>query len=255
MPHVQVGDLTMYYEEHGTGGGPVLVLLHGFTSTGSTAWRNQVPPFGAQYRLLVPDWRGHGRTDNPGGATAMNHRQFARDMAGFCRALKVDQAIFCGTSSGAMQLLSFGLESPGLVRALVLTACSHYYAEELRAWWRQQTPETVAGPERQLALQQLHTALGPEHWRTVVGAWIGLGDHTHTEDFPKKEELHGIQAPTLIIHGDRDRYFPVEVPVELYRLLPDAELCLLPRTGHGPAGEHPEWFNPIVLDFLTRRAA
>ena len=70
---------------------------------------------------------------------------------------------------------------------------------------------------------------------------------------PEKEALRGIQVPTLILHGDRDRFFPVEMPAELYRLLPDAELCILPRTGHGIPGERPEWLTEIVLDFLTRR--
>ena len=46
--------------------------------------------FGERYRLLVPDLRGHGQTDNPGGRAAMNHRQFGRDVAGFCRALGIE---------------------------------------------------------------------------------------------------------------------------------------------------------------------
>lgn len=250
MPYTYVDDLTMYYEEHGTEDAPALVLLHGFNNTGSSAWQHQIPMFGQHYRLLVPDWRGHGRTDNPTGAAAMNHRQFARDAAGFCRALGVERALFCGSSSGAMQLLSLALAAPELVQALVLSACSHYYSDRLRAWWSEQTPETVVGPERRQAMQQRHTAMGPEHWRTVVGAWIALGKHAHTDDFPEKEELRRIHAPTLIIHGDRDRFFPVDVPVELYSLVPNAELCLLPRTGHGVPGERPDWFNTIVLDFL-----
>ena len=66
--------------------------------------------------------------------------------------------------------------------------------------------------------------------------------------------MRGIAAPTLIVHGDRDWFFPVAVPAELYRRLPDAELCILPNTGHAPPVERPEWFNAITLDFLGRRA-
>jgi pimeloyl-ACP methyl ester carboxylesterase len=72
---------------------------------------------------------------------------------------------------------------------------------------------------------------------------------------PEPEALRRIQAPTLILHGDRDWLFPVEVPLALYRLLPDAELCVLPQTGHGVHAERPEWFQAIVVDFLARRAA
>jgi pimeloyl-ACP methyl ester carboxylesterase len=154
-----------------------------------------------------------------------------------------------------MQLLALALEAPDLARAFVYCAGAHYFSDEVRAWLRAQTPESVVAPERRPAMRARHTALGSEHWRTVVAAWLALADHGHAEDFPEPGNLHRIRAPTLVVHGDRDRYFPVEVPVELYRLLPDAELCLLPRTGHGVQRERPEWFNAIVLDFLARRAA
>jgi pimeloyl-ACP methyl ester carboxylesterase len=65
--------------------------------------------------------------------------------------------------------------------------------------------------------------------------------------------LAGITAPTLIVYGDRDWFFSVAVPTALYGLLPDAELCILPGTGHAPPIEHPDWFNTITLDFLGRR--
>src|SRR5690242_4251975 len=105
MPYATLDDLTMYYEEHGAPDGPPLVLLHGFLSSGSTAWAALFPALGARYRLVVPDWRGHGRTGNPGGPAAMNHRQFAHDAVALCRALRLERPILCGVSSGAMQLL------------------------------------------------------------------------------------------------------------------------------------------------------
>jgi pimeloyl-ACP methyl ester carboxylesterase len=111
----------------------------------------------------------------------------------------------------------------------------------------------VGGAEQVDREQTRHTALPAAHWREVVSAWIALGGHAHSEDFPAVAELRGIQAPVLIIHGDRDHFFPVEVATGLYRLLPDAELCLLPNTGHVPPFEHADWFNAITLDFLRRR--
>ena len=245
------GALEMYYEQHGQPDGPAMLLLHGFNSWGHF-WRDQLEAFGARYRLVVPDWRGHGRTGNPAGPDAMTHHQFARDAVALCAALVLERPVFCGESSGAMQLLWLAVDAPQLPRALVLAGGTHYYSDELRAWWRTQTPETVVAPERRPAMQETHTALGPDHWRSVVAAWIALGEHAHTDDFPEDEALRGIRVPTLIVHGDRDRFFPPAVPVALYGLLPDAELCILPNTGHTPPRERPEWFNAIVLDFLAR---
>jgi pimeloyl-ACP methyl ester carboxylesterase len=243
----------MFYEEHGRWEDLPLVLLHGFSGTGAM-WAGQLAAFGERYRLLVPDLRGHGRTDNPGGLAAMNHRQFGRDVAAFCRALGVERAVFCGESTGAMLLLTLGLEAPELAAALVLAGGTYFYGPELRSWWRTQTPESlIAGTANPEERRSRHVALGPDHWRTVGEAFIALGTHAHGEDFPEAEELREIAAPTLIVHGDRDWFFPVAVPTELYRLLPDAELCLLPNTGHVPPVERTEWFNAIVSDFLGRR--
>lgn len=255
VPYLDLPDLRLYYETHGDAAAEPLVLLHGFNGSGGAAWRHHIPVFGERYRLIVPDWRGHGRTDNPLGAAGMNHRQFARDCAAMCGALGIERAVFVGQSSGAMQLLYFALEQPALVKALIFCAGSHCYPDELRAWWRTLTPEAWVSPERREALRQVHTALGPEHWCTVVGAWIALGEHAHEDDFPPLEALHGIAAPTLIVHGDRDRFFPVDVPTDLYRRLPNAELAVLPNTGHGVPSERPEWLTRLALDFLTRHGA
>ena len=181
MPYVAVDDLTLYYEEHGRPDGLPLVLLHGFNGTGA-AWSTQLAAF-ARYRLLAPDLRGHGRTDNPGGLAAMNHRQFARDGIAFCRALGIPRAAFCGESTGAMLLLTLGLAAPDLATALVLSGGTYYYGEELRAWWRAQTPETLVGDRE--GARARHTALGPDHWRTLAAAFIALGAHAHAEDFPE----------------------------------------------------------------------
>jgi 3-oxoadipate enol-lactonase len=249
VPLIAVNDLTMQYEEHGRADGVPLVLLHGFQQTGEM-WRWQISAF-ADFRLLVPDLRGHGRTNNPAGISAMNHRQFARDIIAFCAAVGVERTIFCGESTGAMLLLSLALAAPALPRALILAGGTYFYGEEIRAWWRTQTPERLV---RDIdGAQKRHTALGPEHWRTVAEAFIALGTHAHREDFPEVEELRAIATPVLIMHGDRDFFFPVAVPSGLYGLLPDAELCILPRTGHVPPIERPDWFNSIVREFLARR--
>ena len=65
-----------------------------------------------------------------------------------------------------------------------------------------------------------HTAHGPETWRDVAEALIALGTHAHTDDFPEPETLREITAPVLIIHGDRDELFSVDVPVEPLRAAP-----------------------------------
>ena len=74
----RVNDMTVYYEEHGRPDAPALVLLHGYTVTGRITWNEHLDALGAEYRLIVPDNRGHGLTDNPAGRSGMNHHQFTQ---------------------------------------------------------------------------------------------------------------------------------------------------------------------------------
>ncbi|MCC6580808.1 MAG: hypothetical protein IT440_10235, partial [Phycisphaeraceae bacterium] len=79
------------------------------------------------------------------------------------------------------------------------------------------------------------------------GSVVAPGDHAYT---PAK--LRTITAPALIIHGDRDIFFPVRIAVEMYTSMPNAELCVLPRCGHEVPDRFVSFFVQIVLDFLGR---
>jgi pimeloyl-ACP methyl ester carboxylesterase len=252
MPTVDVEDIRLHYEEYGSPDGQPLMLLHNFTGTGATVWERDIPAFHA-YRLIVPDWRGHGKTNNPRGLQAMNHRQFAEDIVGLCDALGLTEPIFCGFSSGAMLLLSLAVASPMLPRALVLAACTHYLPVAAASRIRGLAADALP-PQRVEQLQRIH-AQDPGHWRRVCEAFVALTGHERSEDYPSRDEIGRIEAPALVLHGDKDQLFPVEIPVELHSLLPDSELCILPATGHGLPAERPEWFQSIVLDFLGRRVA
>ena len=252
MATIMIDGMRVYYAEHGTPDGPPLVLLHGFTGTGDF-WSKQLTAFGAHYRLLVPDLRLHGRTDNPGGLAAMNARQFAHDIIAFCRTLGIERAAFCGESFGAILLLSLALETPELAAACILTGGTHYFDDGIRTYLQQETPDNIAEGWRAIMQQGPHSAQGPDHSRSVIEAHAALRFHAHAEDFPEAEELRGIGAPVLIVHGDRDSAHPVEDTLTLYRLLSDGELCVLPHTDHFPPEERPDWFNAIALDFLACR--
>ena len=55
-----------------------------------------------------------------------------------------------------------------------------------------------------------------------------------------------------IVHADRDRYFPVRVPLAMYQAIPSAELCIAPNCGHDVPGASPTLFTTALLDFLGR---
>src|SRR5665647_2026180 len=52
------------------------------------------------------------------------------------------------------------------------------------------------------------------------------------------------------IHGDRDRFFPVEIPVSIYRSIPDAALWIIPGGDHVPIYDSTVPFTSTALRFL-----
>jgi pimeloyl-ACP methyl ester carboxylesterase len=259
----RVNDMSVYYEEHGRPDAPALVLLHGYTVTGRITWDEHLDALATEYRLIVPDSRGHGLTDNPAGPSAMNHHQFTRDVSTFCDRLGIERAAFCGYSSGAMVAMNLALARPDLVAAAVLTSGTFTIPEATRAMMRAMTvtelahswfgePVDSAEPYPEL-FTSAHRALGPDHWQIVMADFLAGFSRPDAEDYPEPDALSQIQAPILILHGDRDAFFPVEIPVEMYRRLPDAELSVLPQTPHELVQAQPELFRTLVMDFLSRR--
>lgn len=263
MPFETVGDLRIYYATAGSPTAPPLVLLHGFGGCGDS-WRRQIGPFSEHYRVVVPDMREHGRTNNPLGGAGVNHRQFALDVANLCDGLGIGRAAFCGESSGSILQLTLALARPDLVAAAVWSSGTYFWPEDLRSTNAGLTVDRLAaelfgspGPDGApspafVEFSSAHASQGEDHWRDLARDFIALWSHPHDADFPAEKELRGIEAPLLLVHGDRDASIPVERAVRFRQLLEHTEFCVLPNTGHNPPEEQPSLFNGAVLDFLQR---
>lgn len=264
MPFATVGDLRVHYLTAGSSASPPLLLLHGFGGCGNS-WRRQIGPFSEHYRVVAPDMREHGRTNNPLGSAAINHRQFASDVADLCDSLEIGRAAFCGESSGSILQLSLALARPDLVAAAVWSAGTYFWPEDLRSSTGGLTVDRLAaeffgspGPDGMpspafVEFASAHASQGEGHWRELARDFIAMWSHSHESDFPAESELIGIEAPILLVHGDRDPTIPVERAARLRHLLTNAELCVAPNTGHSPPEEQSSLFNAVVLDFLRRR--
>ena len=97
----------------------------------------------------------------------------------------------------------------------------------------------------------MHTALGSDHWRVVLGDFIGLFSHDHAEDFPDEAELGNIRVPVLLVYGDRDPNFAPEIACQLYRKLPRRTLCSAEHRPLATKGATPS-LQPSRRDFLAR---
>ena len=247
MPMVRVRDLNMYYRNHGRPDGEPLVLLHNITSTGHI-FDPFLDQLGEKYRLIVPDWRGHGRTTNPGGN--ITHSELAKDIAAFAIALDLDRAHYCGFSSGGMQLLFLAMENPQLLHSLTLVSANYTFDDHVKTRVRQ--IRNSDGPKWVDRLNALHEEThGPDYANTVLDLWVEAVHRPDELPFTP-DELRDITCPTLILQGDRDEFFQLHVPVTMYQAIENATLCILPNCGHMVLSESPAIFLTALMDFLAR---
>ena len=81
------------------------------------------------------------------------------------------------------------------------------------------------------------------------------GAHAALASYPLREELSGVEAPTLIVWGTHDTLVGAEQADELERLIPHASKVVFERTGHVPMLERPARFNEVVDDFIAAPAS
>jgi pimeloyl-ACP methyl ester carboxylesterase len=218
----------------------------------------QIPVFSKHFRVIAPDSRGHGKTDNPSGN--LSYRLMADDMAAFMDALGLEQPSVCGWSDGGQIALELGMHYPERISCMVVGAAWYRFSrtyQELLGAMGFEAPGSVNIERIKQSLPQLaglwqlwHSSIhGPNYWETLATQistmwWTPL-NYT-ADDFQK------IEIPTLILVGDRDQMIPVEEAVEMYRLIPEAELTVVPHSDHSLPRMRAEMFSTIVMDFLLR---
>jgi pimeloyl-ACP methyl ester carboxylesterase len=228
------------------GDGEPLLLLHGFSGTGAM-WEPLFDAF-SDYQLIVPDLRGHGHSTNPDGE--FTHRQAALDMFALLDRLGIRSFKAIGGSTGGMTLLHMATGQPERVEAMILVGATSFFPESARQIMRGRSPDNA--PTEQLEALAARHSRGTKQARALISQFHAFKDSYDDMNFTPPY-LATIQASTLIVHGDRDRFFPVSIPVEQYRSIPNSYLWIIPNAGHGA----PLWsergrdtFSAIALDFL-----
>jgi pimeloyl-ACP methyl ester carboxylesterase len=228
MQTLSVNGIELAYDVRGEG--PPLLLLHGFFgSSGDWVHLFDLDALAKSWRLIMPDARGHGRSTDPRGE--LTHRRAATDIQALLDHLKLDRVRAIGLSFGGNILLHLATAAAtrGRLEAMVTIGSPSTFPPPARAImagltvesrteddWREMRARHVRSDDQIRAL-----------WRTAHGF------STDTEDLAfTPAELRAIAARTLIVAGDRDPLYPLEVFVEQFRAIPDAALYVIPNGGH-----------------------
>jgi pimeloyl-ACP methyl ester carboxylesterase len=245
-----INGMDLYFESYGDG--QPLLLLHGFTGCGDD-WRHvfDLDGLASRYRLIVPDARGHGRSTNPAGS--FTHRQCALDLAALLDALGIDRASAIGLSLGGNTLLHLATREPARMESMVLVSATMDYPAAARALMRQvATMEHPAEEWHSLLQRHRH---GPEQVRALWRHTQFFAD-SHDDMCFTPSDLARIAARTLIVYGDRDPLYPIEMAIQMFRAIPRAALRVVPEEGHAPIfiGHAKAGFVADALAFLGAAA-
>ena len=244
-----VNDIEIYYEVRGEG--EPLLLLHGGGGIGAN-WQLILPSPPTGYRLITPDARGHGKTTNP--SMRFTFKQLALDVFALLDRLGIERFKAIGLSLGAKTLLHVATQQPSRVEAMVLVSATPYFPEPARSAMAEMTPETRTDAEWK-QMRQWHQH-GDEQivaiWKQMNSLKDSYDDMNFTPPY-----LSTVAARTLIVHGDRDPLYPVDLALEMYEAIPDSYLWVIPNGGHGPifgeysgGGETTSHFAETALGFL-----
>lgn len=263
MPTVRVGDADIFFQV--TGNGDPLLLVAGF-GCDHLIWARIAQTLAQQYRVVVFDHRGIGRSMGP--VEGLSLRTLAEDAAGLLRAIGIGAAHVAGHSMGGMVAQEIAIAEPTMVSSLMLfSSCASLDARGraiIESWGhlpQRVDPEAAA----RLVLPWLYT----NAFFATPGAVDDLVSLMLANPYPPSaqailaqsraiqaadmtERLAQIAAPTLVLVGREDILTPVDYSEQLVSAIRSAELEVLDGTGHGLLVESPDLVASAMRVFLEK---
>jgi len=264
MPITKVGEINVeYYVE---GNGPPLLMIMGFAGQ-AASWGE---PFLSEMRKRFTVIRFSNRgTGQSGAAAAITVPLMAEDAAGLMRELGIEKAHVFGISMGGMIAQELVLNHPAQVQGLVLgcTNCGPAHSvqvpaelmskfgammnlpveERIRQFWQMTvTTEFVERAQEFLDGIMAMALATPTPWQTFGLQFAAI------QAFDSYERLPQVQAPTLIIHGNRDALVPVENADVLQQRIGGARVRIIEGAGHCFFWEKPEESAQAIVEFLAQ---
>jgi pimeloyl-ACP methyl ester carboxylesterase len=261
---------------HRMGKGPVLVLVHGITSSSRT-WRAVMPGLAKRHTVIAPDLLGHGGSAKPRGDYSLG--AYASGIRDLLTMLGVSNATLVGHSLGGGIAMQFAYQFPERLDRLVLVD-SGGLGNEVSVFLRAATlpgaeyvlPLLFGQPARATgaAFGRVLGRLGVKasaNVRGVVEGLESLGDgearraFVHTarsvidpagQRVDARDRLYlSEDVPTLLVWGGRDPIIPVQHGYEAHELMPHSRLEVFPEAGHFPFNDDPERFVGVLSDFVA----
>ena len=240
-----INGFSMYYEIEGSG--PPALYIH---PAWGLAGIVDLPP---NRQWISPDLRGHGRST--GLELPYSFETAADDTAALLRHLRIDEVDVFGNCNGGCVALELTLRHPGLVRRLATYGTAY---RDLPQALRPEVARPPAGtppPTADSAIfmfQREHyqaVAADPSQWPVLFAKVRGVPQWRRLSD----DDLRSIRSPVLIAVGDHD-WLRIEHCAEIARLIPNAQVAVIPDAGHYVLNVEPSKLLPALATFFDATA-
>lgn len=241
--YAPINGLNMYYEIEGSGD-PIVYIPPAFGSAGMKSF-----PMLVQKRAVISvDLQGYGRTadiqDRP-----LSIKQHAIDVIALLKHLGISRADFFGESYGGAIATMIAVHNPELVRRVATYGATFGPPQEAINPEMLRTSQPLTPDSRGFIVQREYykrVAPDPDYWPTFWGKLVAM-----RWDGFSRGELTSITVPVLIAVGDHD-FVRLEHAIETLRLIPNAELAVIPDAGHYALFSEQERVIPVINHFLTK---
>lgn len=249
MPTCVIKDIELFYEDIGVGE-PIL-FLHSHFNRGILAFACQMQAFNKQYRCILPDFRGHGRTRCD--SLVWDAGMILEDMTVFLDALGLQRVHVVGYSAGGGIGFHMAVQYPQYVASLTSIGCDGFpFAENAYDF----LPENLLKNQQYDVIEQMKN----KHFEAHRGNWQEfMRQSVYDNDiYPNlsRENLRSIAAPVFIIVGENDTLINKEELEEAKTLIPHCQVLITPNGQHSThmLGEHTLEINRRIGDFLHENA-
>ena len=253
--YAPVNGMEMYYEIHGSGGTPLL-LLHGGLFNIDLQFGEPIPALSAGRQVIAADFQAHGRTGDIDGRP-LSTANLTSDVVALLEHLDIERADVFGFSIGGAVTLGLAIEHPELVRKILVSSVSFHPdgdRPENREAVGELTVDMIAGTP--MEQDYLAKSPNPDKLQTLLDK-LGAYDDGHGWD---EAQIQAIVAPTLITVGDCDMV-RLDHAVRFLQLrggdvngdfvgVPASQLAVLPGTTHFFGLSRPSLVLELVVPFL-----
>jgi 2-succinyl-6-hydroxy-2,4-cyclohexadiene-1-carboxylate synthase len=257
----------------GSGDGPTVMLLHGFTGSSRSllSFARSWPGFS----ILAVDVIGHGESDSPEEVAAYTMDAFIADLDALIEVLNLNRVALLGYSMGGRIALRFALRHPERLWALVLESASTGIEDDAERAARVAGDEALAqrlerdglepfidywqsiplwASQTSLPQEKRHALRQQRLKNNVTGLANSLrGMGAGADPFVTDAQLAALTVPTLVQAGALDTKYR-NLALHLGEVLPDATVQIIENAGHAAHFEQPAVFAAAVKEFLQKHA-